>query len=294
MTEMTNPILRERVQRRLKRVAKHWLHAVLPRRHGPRPAFVLGYGRSGTTMLIDALEHDWRIEVYQENDIRIARDFLLVYPQLLPAIERCKAPVSVMKPILDSFAAQRLLDVHPDARVIWMMRDVDPVVRSALKKFGPSVAESLKMLVEGKTDSSWIARGIPESILHTLRALPTSTFQVEDWMALVWWSVNQTLSADGLLQNPRLRLIHYETLIMSPEETMRGVYDYLGLTYRNKATEWIQPTVKGPQKAIQLTPLVRKMCDDLSRQLHQRDAENDSDQVKPHATGVSLPRQMTQ
>ncbi|MEZ5595559.1 MAG: hypothetical protein R3E84_04075 [Pseudomonadales bacterium] len=91
-------------------------------------------------MIIDALEHDWRIEVYQENDPRIARDFLLLKDKLHDEILRCQAPVSVMKPILNSFDAGTLLSAHPNARVLWMIRTVDPglVVHSALRKFGPA------------------------------------------------------------------------------------------------------------------------------------------------------------
>ncbi len=269
MTEMTNPILSERAQRRIKRVAKHVVHPFRMARGRATPVFVLGYGRSGTTMLIDALEHDMRIEVYQENDPRIARQFLLEWERLAPAITACQAPVAVMKPILDSFAVKRLLSVHPKARVLWMLRDVDAVVRSALKKFGPGVAESLQRNVNGQPDDSWLARGAPAEALQQLRSLEQGQLATEDWMALVWWIVNRTLIVENLSAESRLTLVRYERLLQSPEETMQQVYDVLGLPVRPASIRWLEAGSPS-RKLVSLHASVRAMCEaleaDIARQ----------------------------
>ena len=39
----------------------------------------MGYGRSGTTMVLNAFDRDMRIEILGENDPRIAKNYLLIY-----------------------------------------------------------------------------------------------------------------------------------------------------------------------------------------------------------------------
>ncbi len=67
MTGMVNPSVAERIQHVGKQPRKREYFRPVRSGSDPLPAFVLGYGRSGTTRLIDPFEHDGRIEVFQKS-----------------------------------------------------------------------------------------------------------------------------------------------------------------------------------------------------------------------------------
>ena len=263
MTQMANPVLREALLRRTKRLLKR-ARILGGRPSGAaQPVFVMGYGRSGTTMLLDAFEHDMRIDVLGENDARIAHDHRLVGELVAPVIRRSRANVIVMKPILDSFHVRELMAAHPTSRVIWMLRGYEPVVASAFKKFGTSVSDELRELVLHGAGNGWISHGLPQTTLKQLRELDCSLLGTNDWMALVWWSVNLTLLSPQPVRNNRLLLVRYEDLTSEPARWMENVYNFIGLPVRHGAFAWIDSNATAKQAHIDVRGEIRKLCDDL-------------------------------
>ena len=63
MKEATNRSLLEVATRSGKRYLKKAAFLLRRPRGKARPVFIMGYGRSGTTMLSEAFDHDMRIEV---------------------------------------------------------------------------------------------------------------------------------------------------------------------------------------------------------------------------------------
>ncbi len=269
MTQMKNPVVREAISRKLKRLLKRARFIIAGSQGNALPIFVMGYGRSGTTMLLDVFEHDLRVDVLGENDPRIAHDHMLVHSRVAPAISASRAKVIVMKPILDSFSVCELLQDHPTARVIWAFRLFEPVVASALKKFGTSVADELREVVVNNSGDGWLRRGIPDSTLRQLRRLDNSNFGPNDWMALVWWSVNLTLLSHGLIDSERLLLVKYEDLVRDPDDWMRKIYGFIDLPYRRGATEWIISNSATKQIRVEITREVRQLCEELVANIDQ-------------------------
>ena len=266
---MVNPSLVERIQRVGKRHLKHLYFRVAKPVSNPVPVFVLGYGRSGTTMLIDALEHDWRVEVFQENDQRMANNYEIEWDRIDLAVKMCGAPVALFKPILNSFEIARLLDLDNRAFAIWMFRDVDPVVRSSLKKFGSSVATMLRSLTVSDATDSWLGRGMPADVLQELRQLDHSLFTDEDWMALVWWSVNRTLTDSAPAVRRRIRVVKYDAFIRNPGEELREIYEKMHLSPRHEATRWIGKSGSSNVHVLPLAGSVRSLCSSLRTQIEK-------------------------
>ncbi len=214
-------------------------------------------------MLLDAFEHDMRMDVFGENDSRIASNHMLIRERVAPVISASHAPVVVMKPILDSFIVCDVLREHPTARVIWALRGFEPVIASALKKFGSSVADEMREVVVHDRGNGWLKRGLPKDTLHTLRALNVADLGPNEWMALVWWSVNRTLLLPELAGNDRLLLVSYEDLIREPEGGMRTIYSFIGLPFRRNAIDWIDPLSATRHIHLNLNPEIRQLCDEL-------------------------------
>ena len=229
----------------------------------------MGYGRSGTTMMLNTFALDERFEIFRENDPRIARNYMLVFEKVSYEISVCKTEASVMKPILNSFDASTILENYNRARIIWMIRDYRDVAASAVKRFGFTVADYLKEWVVAGNGDNWLAAGIPEETLGILREIDSTSFSVYDWMALVWWSVNRTVLLDGLYDSSRFRLLNYEKLVKDPDHVLEELYEFLGLEYKKALGKYIHDMSVGKGSRVQLQATVQQMCDKLTEEINR-------------------------
>jgi hypothetical protein len=180
------------------------------------PIFIMGNGRSGTTMMINIFHRDWRVEALDENDPKIAQNYMLKMDKVSNVINFSKASVLVMKPILNSFDAKKILKNYSNAKIIWMVRNYKDMIASSLKKFDTVVSDYMREYVLYGIGSNWITKGLPAETRRILTSLKTSEFSCQSWMALVWWSVNRTVILDDLIGLDRFYLVNYESLVRSP------------------------------------------------------------------------------
>ena len=259
----------EKIYRHLICYKKKLLFANRRPYHNTFPVFIVGCGRSGTSMMVNIFQRDERIEALGDNDPKVAQNFMLVYEKIGPAIEYCKAPVLIMKPILNSFDASWLVETHDRAKIIWMLREYKDMVASSIKKFGPVVSGYMKNLVLFKNGNNWLSSGIPTETLEILSNIDSTAFTDYDWMGLVWWSVNRTIMLDRLYQSERFILLEYENLVCHPDAVLRRVYEYIGLRYKEGSEKYVHAVSVGKGRSIQLHPIVQKICDNLTENLSQ-------------------------
>ncbi len=237
------------------------------------PVFIMGCGRSGTRMMLNILERDERIQVLRENDPKIARNYLLIKEFIRPAIDSCRAPVLLMKPILNSFEASNLLSEYDQAKAIWIFRNYKDMAASSVKKFESRVSGYIKKIVELGTGNNWVSSGIPDDTLKKLRGIDTSGFNNHDWMCLIWWSVNLTVFKDKLYKNKRFLLLNYDRMVHNPNLYFKKVYDFIGISRRLKDLNYIHSKSIGKGSSIKIQPIVNKMCLELSKDLIAVDSE---------------------
>ena len=233
------------------------------------PVFIMGCGRSGTTMMIDIFHRDYRTDSLDENNQKIAKNFMLVPGQIPKAISESRAPILVMKPILNSFDALKLLNEYDNSKVIWLLRDHKDMVASSIKKFGTVVSNYMKDLIQNKTGDNWLSFGVPSDTLNVLSKMDSNNFTPYDWLALGWWSVNRTIMLDQLFESDRFILVQYESLVQSPKQVLKRVYDFIDLEYRNKTAKYIHQASVGKGKNISLNSIVNEMCINMAEKLHQ-------------------------
>lgn len=263
---MVSP-LQEKVARRLIRYKRQIKCAFRHSNGKALPIFVMGYGRSGTTMMLNTFALDDRFEIFRENDPRIARDYMLVYEKVSQEISGCKTEALVMKPILNSFDASRILENYNRAKIIWMIRDYRDVAASAVKRFGPTVGCYLKELVGSGVGDNWLARGMPKETVKILRELDSAAFGDHDWMGLVWWSVNRTIILDRLYSNSQFLLLKYENLVKNPEQMLGQLYEFLELEYRRGLGRFIHDMSVGKGSRVQFRGIIQRMCDSLTDEI---------------------------
>lgn len=260
----------EKILRRLWRYRKALIYLARRPCKDTLPVFIMGCGRSGTTMIINIFHRDHRIEALDENDPKIARDYTLDFDKIPEAISTSAAAILAMKPILNSFDASHLLKTYSKSKVLWVLRDHKDMIASSLKKFGTEVSEYMQDVFEDGNRNTWLSRGIPPETRHMISTLKASGFSPYDWMALVWWSVNRTIILDQLSGHDRFFLVKYEDLVRHPGPMLKSVYDFIGLQYQNKATKYIHAGSIGKGAAIELAPNVETLCQDLANVLISR------------------------
>jgi hypothetical protein len=207
------------------------------------------------------------VDGLDENDPRIAHDFMLDFNKIEDAVKRSKAPIMVMKPILNSFDADYLLQTFSDSKILWIVREYQDMIASSMRQFATKVSDFIKEFVLHGKGNNWLSCGIPLETREMISHLDTSHFTPEDWMALVWWSVNRTVILNRLYERNRFCLMKYEDLVNNPETIMRHVYKFIGLQYKKRTTKYIHTAAIGKGADIMLCPEVERLCQELSETL---------------------------
>lgn len=226
--------------------------------------FILGSGRSGTSMMTDVFMRDLRIDSLAEDDPRVAnKNYMLNLERIKPTIMASKYEHIVIKPILNSFKCAHLLDFVEGSKAIWMFRNYKDVVLSSLELFGDLVAGYLKKLVETNQGNNWIGQGIHQDTIEMIRKMDFQSFSKVDWMSLVWWSVNRTIVIDGPTKRKELLLIQYEDLVRHPVKYLQRIYEHIGLNYKSNAHKYIHSRSIGRGKELLVEANIAELCDSL-------------------------------
>ncbi len=131
--------------------------------------FIVGCQRSGTALLTRIFESDWHTKVYRE----VSRLSLETSPRLLrlkpldeveALLNEDKAPLIVLKPLVESQNILKLLDHFEGSKALWIYRHYKDVTASHIKKWGNyNSINDLKAIVEARPNS-WRYENISDEI----------------------------------------------------------------------------------------------------------------------------------
>jgi hypothetical protein len=203
-----------------------------PTKPGSRPAFLLGCGRSGTSMLVLQLGRSWQVDVYNEsNPVAFDHWRLHPFPVIQEIVGRSYAPVTMFKPILDTYRGQLLLEAFPQAKILFAFRHFDDVVNSSLKKFG--VYNRINHV------NAWINDDFAE-FDEVRPPAETQAFVRDHWRpglspesgaALYWLFQNRLYFDLGLVNDRRARLICYESVVHQPDNELAALCEFLEIRF---------------------------------------------------------------
>lgn len=212
----------------LRRAVNQWLDA--PDDQVSAPAFVLGCQRSGTSLIADLLGSLPQSWCWPEHNSIAYEAFRLRSPATVALLTRLTpARLVVFKPVCDAHLGDRILDAHPDARAVWVVRGWRAVAQSCVDKWGSHHKDVLLKLARNEgADVSWRGERIPDAIQAQITALATDDMPDEAGAALFWYLRNTFYFSLALDADPRVTLLRYDDLVRDPVATLAPVLAHLG------------------------------------------------------------------
>lgn len=237
------------------------------------PIFLVGCGRSGTSMFIWQLEKSWQIKLYNEDHPAAFAEYRLRdFGVVAHLVEESKAPFTLFKPILDTVQTMALLNHFPGSKAIFAFRHYTDVINSSLKKFG---TYNRINHVKGWMTEDFAEFAVcppPEASKSAVRELWQDNLSPEEGAALYWLFYNHLYYDLGLHDDPRTILIRYETLVTQPREQFEEVIAFLGAEFEEKMVEGVHAKSINKNDPPPLRPAIMEACEALYEQMSQHAA----------------------
>ncbi len=245
-----------------------WVHSVAPGE--ARPVFLVGVPRSGTNMIARGLAASPAFEVHNEGDRAAFHRYRLRSDQVVrDIVERSRHQFVVFKPLLDIDRTRTLLELRTATgpRVLWVHRDVDRRMSSALVKFGPQATLAFRDIVAGRGERHWQARGLSPTSLELLHSMDWNQATAADGAAMVWLVKNELLFELGLDQRPDVLPFSYEDAVRRSDRMMQLVCRFLGATWQPRMSKGMESRNRGTSPRLAINPRIRDRCDAMAERL---------------------------
>lgn len=276
-------------QRVLQRGWKRCAQTVRPAPEPAQPRFVFGCQRSGTTMLVRALDCSPNLWLYNEYHRAAFDDRLRLrsFEVIDRLIGRCRAQQVLFKPLCDNQRADRILEAYPAARAIWIYRDYRDAVNSMIRLWGDDMLELVHRVVDGEScgsidpsdrlfsQTAWVGARLTDSVLEGLASRRRPDLTAHEGAALFWYLRTQYYYGLGLHRNPRVLLVRYRDLVQQPAEGFRKVYAHFDLPFDEQCLRSISRESVGKERFPAIDPKVSSWCAGLLARLDRDVAQQE-------------------
>lgn len=228
--------------------------------------------RSGTSLILRVFFWDKDSFVYREGSSLSTADpeGLRLDPldEVGKKIRRQKAPLVVLKPLVESQNAARILDAFPEARAIWLFRHYRDVVASNLRKFGEvNGIDDIRPIAQNDQDN-WRAQNASEYTRSIIQQYFAEDMSIQDAAALFWFARNQLYFEQKLDLNARVLLVRYRDFVSEPGDTMRRIYAHLQRPYPGDGIlREIHGESVGKGREVQLSSEIEALCEEQLEKL---------------------------
>jgi hypothetical protein len=264
-----------KIRRQMLRLGKELYHRTQYNPHMAKQLlFIVGCQRSGTDMTTHIFEEDWDAKVYPEVSELSAQDLprqlrLNPLPEVKAELNKDRARLIVLKPLVESQNTSTLLDYFPGAKALWLYRDYRAVARSHVKKWtGQNSIQDLKAIVDQKPNN-WRYENVSDELRDIVVQHFAGDMTEYDASALYWFVRNRLFYDLHLDRDARVMLCRYEDLAQHPVEVMKRIYDFIERDFpgRRIVAEVNADAIDNGQD-INLSPAIERLCRGLLDQLN--------------------------
>jgi hypothetical protein len=265
----------EKIGRKANSLGKRTYQALMvERKLQKKLVFIVGCQRSGTTMMTRIFEKDWNSKVYTAFSKLSSRDSQNIrldpLPEVAKAISRDRAPLIVMKPLVESQNVLHMLGFFSDSRALWMFRNFRDVASSNIVKFGQENGiDDLRPIYLGDK-SNWRSDNVSDSTRDKVRKYFSEKMDPYDAAALFWYTRNVVFFEQELDKNDKVILCKYEDLVKEPSRTMRYIYNQIGVKFPGeRIVGQVHMQSIGKGKSVLLSEEIKELCKELYDRLEQ-------------------------
>lgn len=146
-------------------------------------------------------------------------------------LEKVRAPLIVMKPLVESQNTAALLMQYENSKALWLYRHFKDVASSNISRFGEANSISdLRFIVDDHPDN-WRSEKISNESRELVKKYFSTAMSPHDAAVLFWIVRNRIFFEAELHRNPDVLLCNYEDLTRKPASVMRRIYDFAGQEY---------------------------------------------------------------
>lgn len=257
---------------RFNRIRKALLHASPIYRGLPdRTIFLLGCQRSGTTMISRVFDNIGYTQVFGEYNVLAngSKEFrplqIKDISTLADKLSTYRAPLKVMKPIVDSQRANSLLSSVPGSRVVWIVRDYEPVAISNVTKFGDNAGgfSHVAALLERNKDD-WRGQAVSDETHALVSKFSKSSLSALESACLFWFARNSLYFEQQLNSNARVDLWFYDDFVNSPQNHLDRLLNSVGYPHSSVgATSHVSVERSVSVQTVAISTEIRDLCDSL-------------------------------
>ena len=195
---------------------------------------------------------------------------LLPYDEISQIFSKEKAPLLIVKPLVESQNIVQLLDYFPNSKTIWIYRQYKDVASSSNKRFGNDPTYyNLRAVIDPRLNDHWYAENVSEKTKRIVRKVFTKDRPIFDLKALGWYVRNILFFELELFLNPRVALLKYEDFVLNPSKIMKQIYQYLDISYPgNRIVKGIHSDSINKGQRVELSLDIQCICEKLLTDLN--------------------------
>jgi hypothetical protein len=159
-------------------------------------------------------------------------------------------------------------------KAIWVYRDYEGRVRSAVAKFGTSNLGALQDLVAGERLDSWQLQRLDDDQIELVRRLDPARMSAEEGAALFWYLRNSFFFSLGLDTRPDVTIVSYDRIVAEPLVTMSEIDAFIGVPLRALRASHVRPRPSTYRGLLALRPDVRALCEEMQERLDRAPARS--------------------
>ncbi|MDP7286560.1 MAG: sulfotransferase [Phycisphaerae bacterium] len=230
---------------------------------------ILGCQRSGTTLVQDILQRDMQSKVYGEFSGLSDQDSqfgirLNPLDSVRRTIESDRAGLIILKPLVESQNALKLLEAFGNAKALWMYRDFRDAAVSNINMFGPDAGRYDLQRILDNHAGDWRAERLSDEIRSVVADNFSPEMPPHDAAALFWYVRNSWVFELNLQTNRRVMILSYEHLVASPKACIGELYEFIGRKLPQTNTlPPIHQTSTGQGANLQFSENIERICRDL-------------------------------
>ncbi len=237
--------------------------------------FILGCQRSGTTLISRVFDNILFAKVFGEynrfaNPPKGKRALRLrTVSELSKDLAIFNQPLKVMKPIVDSQIACRLLNEVENSSVLWVYRDFKEVALSNIKKFGENHGGYAHVEAIIKSDANnWRGENISEHTQKVIEQHAEKGLNALEASCLFWYARNRLFFEQKLEASDRVTLWKYDEFVASPKLLLDQLLQKLGYPIsKTRVTREVSNQSIGNAKSIEISSDIADLCSALQVEL---------------------------